>query len=159
MTKKLVACIMLVSFTLFACAGAREPVKPPPVEMDPMPEVPDADVKPEDNWVKSVEEPEDCTGKKGILMSEEKATALAKYRVAYPGLRHFCELDRELWSGKWQISQRLLIEADRKIEDMQPSWWDRNKGTIGFFGGMLVGALTTIAVIYGVVKVEEGARQ
>jgi hypothetical protein len=146
----------LMIFLVVGCSSIQKTIDVPRPVLDKMPESP-SQVVPGENWVVSVETPEDCKDRHGILMSEGKAELLAEYRVAYPGLRKFCELDRELWSGKWWISQRLLVEADARIKEMQPGWWDLNKGTISFFGGMLVGAVTTIAVIYGVMKVEQEA--
>jgi len=151
---KIVSVILLVAFTV-ACATANKPIEPPPINLDPMPEEPTSEVQPDKSWVVSVESIEDCKDRKGILMSEEKAAGLAQYRVAYPGLRRFCELDRQLWSGKWQISQRLLLESERRREDEQPGWWGRNKGEIAFFGGLIVGAAVTIGIVFGVQEVKQ----
>lgn len=145
--------VMALVGLMTGCTKRIPPQAPVPV-LEPMPEKPAA-VKPEANWVVPVESAQDCQDKKGILMSEDKALSLGEYVVAYDGLRTWCQLERDLWSGKWAISQKELLRADQTIEDMSPTWWDENKGVVLFFTGLALGAAVTISVTYAVTQATE----
>lgn len=152
--KKVVAGVTVCAF-LMACASAQKPIPMPKAELDSLPEPPPEEVPEGKDWVIAVEESEAVPeGKSGILMSEEKAALLAKYRVKYPEMRRWAKLEQQLWSGKWQITQRLLLESQRELEK-KPGWWDRNKFEVGTAMGFVLGALATIAVVYGVQEVKK----
>lgn len=152
--RKVVAAAVACLF-FFACASKMEVIPTPTPTLDALPDAPIGEVQPEKNWVVSVEKPEDVGERKGILMSEEKAALLAKYRVAYPGLRKWAELEQALWSGKWAVTQRLLLESEQQRENDKPGWWERNDFEIGVATGIVLGALATIAIVYGVQEVKQ----
>ena len=107
--------------------------------MDPLPEDPGKEPLPPDkNWVVGISGPDDLQGREGMLMSDEKAARFGKFYIAYKELRANYKLDRKLWQGKEEIYLKNLWQADKKIEDMQPGWWEQNKGTLGFIAGFVV---------------------
>lgn len=90
----------------------------------------------------------------GILMSEQKAQRCAEYRVAYDELRKLYLLDLEACALKETIYTGELEACQKKLEVLakqsELGWWQRNKGTVGFLIGAVVGVALAVGVLYAV---------
>lgn len=93
------------------------------------------------------EAPNPCPFFNGIAVAEERAYRDGLYRIGYKELRTLYELDRQVWAAHRELYEERLKLADRAIQDLQPSWFDRNKLQLGVIGGVLVGVATTVAVL------------
>ena len=88
-----------------------------------------------------------CPFFNGIAVAEERAYRDGLYRIGYKELRSLYELDRKVWAAHRELYEERLKLADKAIQDLQPSWFDRNKLQLGVIGGVLVGVATTVAVL------------
>ncbi len=93
--------------------------------------------------------------KDGVLISAEKAVRAAKYKERYNEIRSLYDLDRHVWRSTRVIQEAQRKQANQVIKDLTPSWWQRNKGVLGWTSGTVIGAAMTILVVYGVDKVQE----
>lgn len=129
---------------------------PPDPKTEKLPE--DSDIPPGD-WVVSLEKGscvnEDgvmvndypCPELSGILSSEERAYRNGLFRLRYKELRANYQADKELWKVHRELYETRLNLAAQAIEDLQPSWWDRNKLQIGVVGGIVLGMASSVAVV------------
>lgn len=86
----------------------------------------------------------------GILMSEAKASRCADYKVAYDAVKKLYQLDSDLSKTKLKIYEDQLGLAQAKVQELtrneKPSWFQANKGVIGFVLGLVIGVGLTIGV-------------
>jgi hypothetical protein len=94
--------------------------------------------------------PAPCPDKSGILVSEAKAARLTLTKFRYAELRKLFESDIVVWKAHRELYEERLKLADRAIQDLQPSWWDRHKGELGLVGGFLLGAAATLVIVSAV---------
>jgi len=153
---------VLSILTLFAFGcGAATPVvqyKPIPesqyVEKKDLPEAPDANPIPKDgDWVKALPAGT-MHDRDGILISPEKAARAKLWQVSYKSLLELYEIDRQIFTQHRIIYDERLTQANAEISRLSPSWWDENKGTIGWATGFVAGAAATIAIVYAVDEVK-----
>jgi hypothetical protein len=151
---------ILVLFA-FGC-GAATPVvqyKPIPekqyVETRDLPEAPDAKPIPKDkDWVKAL--PAGTThDENGVLLSPEKAVRAKLWKISYKSLLELYGLDRQIFGQHRIIYDERLKQANKEIHRLSPSWWDENKGTMGWATGFIAGAAATIAIVYAVDEVQK----
>lgn len=83
----------------------------------------------------------------GILISERRATRDALYRIRYGELRIHYEQDRLVWAAHREAYEIRLQFAESEIDRLQPSWWDRHKGTALGMAGFVVGSILTVALV------------
>lgn len=120
------------------------------VEEKPLPPRPDEKpIPPENDWAQPLAKDAPAP-KGGVLMSADKAIRAAKYKARYNELRTLYELDKHVWRNVSIINDEQFAQANRVIKDLSPSWWDDNKGTVGFVTGTVIGITMTIFVVYGV---------
>ena len=125
------------------------------VEDEKLPPRPDEKpIPPEKDWVLPLAK-DTPAPKSGVLISPEKAVRAAKYKTRYNEIRTLAELDKRVWRSRAVIHEEQLGQANKVIKDLTPGWWDNNKGTLGFTAGMLIGAVITVFVVYGVDQVQE----
>jgi hypothetical protein len=125
------------------------------VEEEKLPPRPDEKpIPPDKDWVVPLAK-DTPSPKNGVLISPEKAVRAAKYKARYNELRTLAELDKRVWKNRAVIHDEQLGQANRTIKQLTPGWWDKNKGTLGFTTGMVLGAVMTIFVVYGVDQVQE----
>lgn len=87
----------------------------------------------------------------GILMDPYLA---AKYKLIKAGrdrLRSTITTDRKAFSKSHAVTNQAFQEM---AERAKRSWWENNKGTIGFWGGMIVGMGLAILAVFGVDKAQ-----
>jgi len=86
----------------------------------------------------------------GLLVTEEKAARILRLKAAYDELRSLYESDRTVFKQNRLIYEERIQAANAEIARLAPSWWDDNKGTIGFIGGIVLGAAVTVGISAGV---------
>lgn len=155
---KVVALILLV--TIGCSASTPVPQYPAMsekqlVENKPLPERPDAEkIAPENDWVKPMKAG-DVADKPGVLLSPDKAARAKKWQDGYNNLRDLYELDRQVWVQHRIVYDERISQANATIKRLSPSWWDENKSQILWVGGFVMGAATSIAIVYGLDHVRQ----
>lgn len=153
---------LLVLSLLTACAARiPAPVLAPPenlveVEKNPMPPNPETEDigSATGEWVVPIEAGSclnalgPCPALSGIEMGEAKAARFGLYKIRYRELRTDFESSRDVWTAQRSLYAKKLDDANHTIQDMQPGWWDRNKGQIGTVGGFVLGTLFTVSIVY-----------
>lgn len=161
--------ILVLSFLLASCASRAQVVPTVPesalkrVEEQDLPPDPKQeklpDGLPKGDWIISMEKGscvnEDgvmvndypCPDKDGILSSEERAYRDGLFRIRYKELRENYQADKELWKVHRELYETRLQLAAQAIEDLQPSWWDRNKLQLGMVSGIVLGIASSAAII------------
>ena len=86
----------------------------------------------------------------GIVESEARAQRDALYRIRYAELRRWYEADRQVWVAHREAYETRLQLASERIQELQPSRWERHRGAILGASGFLVGVATSILIVYGV---------
>jgi len=132
------------------------------VEQKELPESPDAKpIAEKADWVKALPASvcTDANGvervtENGIILSVEKAARAKKWQDGYKSLRGLYELDRQIFGQHRIIYDERLQQANKEIQRLSPSWWDENKGTLGWGTGFITGAVATIAIVYAVDEVK-----
>lgn len=132
------------------------------VEQKELPESPAGElIAKKDDWVKALPASV-CTDAKGverktdhgIVMSPQKAARAKRWQDSYSNLRGLYELDRQIFSQHRIIYDERMGQANEEIVRLSPSWWDKNKGTLGWGAGFVAGAAATIAIVYAVDEVK-----
>ena len=162
--KPLLPVILLVG----ACASApaARPVVPESrrAEQKPLPADPAQEALPEGlaagEWAVPVEAGEcvpvgegepakgPCPVQAGVLISERKAARVALYKIRYVELRRTVEADRIAWGADRELYETKLQLALDEIEELQPTWWDENKGTALLAVGFLAGGIIAVVVAH-----------
>jgi len=125
------------------------------VEQKPLPERPDAKEIPEkEDWVKPLNAGE-CTATEGVLLSAAKAARAKKWQLGYNALRDLYDTDRQIWSLHRITYEERIGQANITIKRISPSWWDENRTIIGWTGGFIMGAVSSIAIVYGLDQVRQ----
>jgi hypothetical protein len=96
-----------------------------------------------------------CPGWSGIAISEARAARNAMYRIRYRELRRGYQADRQVWAAHRELYEAQVLRDREEIENLQPTWWDRNGFIIGIAGGFILGAATAILVMFVVEQVDE----
>jgi hypothetical protein len=124
------------------------------VETKTLPDRPDKDPIPADkDWVIPLAAGQ--TAKQdGVLLSPEKAGRAKLWQDGYLGLRSLYDIDRQIWTQQRIIYDERLSQANAEIKRRSPSWWDENKGTLSWVGGFVMGAATSVAIVYGLEHVK-----
>lgn len=92
----------------------------------------------------------DKAQKSGLLISEGRAARDILFRTRYEEMRKIYDADRLVWSAhRAYYEERLNLAAD-EIQKLQPTWWDRNKDTVGFVSGVLIGFGLTLGIVEAV---------
>lgn len=118
------------------------------VESKALPERPDAVAIPkEQDWSRALPASK-CTDVNGVLLSPEKAARAKGWQDGYNNLRSLYEIDREVWQQHRIVYEERTAQANAEIRRLSPSWFDENKGTLAWVGGFLMGAATSVAIVY-----------
>ena len=94
--------------------------------------------------------PKPCPMRSGILLSEEKASRDALYRIDYKELRLDLLSDEEVWRAERDLYEKQLVVAEQKLQAAQPSWYDNHKMEIGILLGSALGAGMAVGVVYAI---------
>jgi len=119
------------------------------VENKALPDRPDAvAIAPDDDWVKPMKTG-DVVDKPGVLLSPGKAARAKEWQLGYNALRDLYDIDRQVWQQHRIVYEERTAQANAQIRRLSPSWWDENKSQILWAGGFLMGAASSIAIVYG----------
>lgn len=98
----------------------------------------------------------------GILLSEEKAFAVANLRINYDETYRLASSNHRYMLALVTIQEKELYRADRivaqknlEIKKLRDSWWQRNKLWVGISGGLFAGILVCLATEKAVIAVAE----
>ena len=156
--------LLPLSIVLMVGCGGFAPYKPTVptsvrkrVEMRPLPPDPATEKLPEGfpkgDWIlpyeakACAEDPKTCPDQSGLLVSEERAYFNALYRTRYGEIRKIFGADRSVWGVHRELYESRLELADREIQNLQPSWWDRHKFQFGVVGGIVLGITASVAIL------------
>jgi hypothetical protein len=163
---KLVALLLTASILSLGCASATQKAPtlplykpdplPPPVEdrkdtvLPPKTGKPAALVK--------------CTVKKGETADKDcvvpytgilvDSYLLAKYKLQKAErdrMRNQIVIDRDAYTKTHAVTNEAF---QAMAERAKRSWWENNKGTVGFWGGLVVGMGLAILTVFGISKAE-----
>ncbi len=111
-------------------------------------------IPPDKDWVLPLVK-DKPSPKDGVLISAEKAVRAAKYKTRYNELRSLYDLDRHVWRSTRVIQEEQRKQANQVIKDLTPGWWSKNKGMLSWTTGFVLGAASTILIVYGLDKVDQ----
>jgi len=88
----------------------------------------------------------------GILMGEKKAALMGEYKIAYDELRALYKIDIRGWQLKEKVYTQELEKCQGEVEKLSkpPSWFQQNKGLIGFILGLALGVGATVGIAYAI---------
>lgn len=119
------------------------------VENKPLPARPDAEKIPADkDWVKPLAAGQ-CTQQDGVLLSPDKAGRVKLWQESYNALRDMYDLDRQIWQQHRIVYDERITQANAEIKRRSPSWWDEHSASISWAAGFIIGAATTVTIVYG----------
>lgn len=85
----------------------------------------------------------------GILMDGYLAAKYKLIKAERDKLRTIIQIDR---TAQGRVHKVMNDAFDEMVRRAKRGWWERNKGTIGFWGGLVIGTFTTVLTVYGVSK-------
>lgn len=80
----------------------------------------------------------------GILVSEQSYRKFLKDKVDARAKGQICEVDRQVCASILE-SKGVALEELRKIINKRNSWFERNRGSIAFVSGIVLGGVAVIA--------------
>ncbi len=122
--RKVVALIMFFSFN----AAAAEVTK-----FEPRPAVVDQESK---TYV-------------GILLSEEDFRKILEKKIDTNAKLSECSVDKQVCDKAEKIYQSSIIKLEDQLKKNN-SWFDRNRGTLGLFTGLVIGTGVSIGIVHAV---------
>ena len=167
---KALALLLSLSMILVGCVSTQLPqitlptYKPtplkPPIEDRPEVKLPDKVGAPVVVMACSVEKGqvagEPCKVPfSGILIDQHLAAKYKLQSAERDTLRITVETDRTAFSSTHKIHEAMVNDLAQRA---QRSWWEGNKGTVGFWGGMIVGMGLAVIAVFGVTKAESAGR-
>jgi len=81
----------------------------------------------------------------GILIDGHLAAKYKLQKAERDTLRRIIAIDRAAFSQAHKLQEQAFNDLVKKA---QRSWWDRNKGVLGFWGGVVVGMGLAILSVY-----------
>jgi hypothetical protein len=85
----------------------------------------------------------------GILLSEEDFRKILEDKINNNAKVAECSVDRRVCE-KTESIYKSTVEKLEEAALRNNSWFDRNRGTLGLFTGLVVGAGMSIAIVHGV---------
>lgn len=165
-TLKALALLLSVSMILAGCASTQQaqiqlptykpdPLKPP-IEDRPDVKLPAKVGAPTVVMACSVEKgqvaAETCKVPfNGILIDQHSAAKYKLQATERDTLRNIVQADRTAFAATTTVHEEAVNDLAKRAER---SWWENNKGTVGFWGGLVVGMGLAIVAVFGVTKAE-----
>jgi hypothetical protein len=87
----------------------------------------------------------------GILIDQHLAAKYKLQATERDTLRTIVQTDRAAFASTHQVHEDAINDLAEKAKR---SWWENNKGTVGFWGGMIVGMGLAVIAVFGVTKAE-----
>lgn len=98
----------------------------------------------------------------GILLTEDKAMAAAELRIAYDEVYRLAVTDRKymltvitILEDGVQRADKIIVQKNEKIDELQNDWWQRNKLQVGLGIGIVVGVGLSLATGFVWAEIEE----
>lgn len=151
--------MLLLSLSLLSCETTSytappkpelnlvETPKPPPPSPGQVVPIP-ADLTPEEKAVLSgLGVPLD-----GYVFSESKAEGAAALRVYAESAWSDSENNRNMCQHHTDVWWERLVDLDAQNHELlteRNSWWSRNKDSVFFGSGIVLGAATTVLIVFG----------
>jgi len=85
----------------------------------------------------------------GVLISEESYRKTLKQIIDHTAEKANCTVDKRVCK-ELQDTYKISIKNLEDVARRRDSWFERNKGSLGFVTGILAGAATVIAVVKAV---------
>ena len=85
----------------------------------------------------------------GILVSEESYRKSLKKTIDHAAEKANCAVDRRVCK-ELQDKDKLSIKNLEEVARKRDTWFERNKGSLGFITGMITGAAAVVAVVKAV---------
>lgn len=89
-----------------------------------------------------------CPDRSGIAVSEGRAVRDKLYRIRYKELRLNYEADRKVWAAQRELYEQRLQDANKLLEEAQPSWFQQHALEIGVLSGSVLGAAMAVGIVY-----------
>jgi len=153
---KIMAAMLCASILLMGCQAAVQKLPTlPAYEPEPLPapiEEREKSSLPKPSGNKPVALVKDAAAPyAGILMDPYQATKYKLIKAERDRLRSTITTDRKAFSKSNAVTN---VAFQDMAERARPSWWQTNKGTVGFWGGMVVGMGLAVLAVFGVTKAE-----
>lgn len=87
----------------------------------------------------------------GILIDQHLSAKYKLQSAERDTLRTIVQTDRAAFASTHQVHEDAINDLAARA---QRSWWENNKGTVGFWGGMIVGMGLAVIAVFGVTKAE-----
>jgi hypothetical protein len=87
----------------------------------------------------------------GILVDQNYAARAKLYKAERDKLRSILQTDRTAFSSTHKLHEAAVNDLAKRA---QRSWWENNKGTVGFWGGLVVGMGLAVLTVFGISKAE-----
>jgi hypothetical protein len=87
----------------------------------------------------------------GILVDQNYAARAKLYKAERDKLRSIIQTDRTAFASTHKVHEEAINDFAKRA---QRSWWENNKGTVGFWGGLVVGMGLAVLTVFGISKAE-----
>jgi len=82
----------------------------------------------------------------GVMLSPRLAGEYVLVKAERDKLRPLLALERQVNADRFQLCNQTLTDVSKKAER---SWWEENKGLLGFFTGFVVAGAAAIGLAFG----------
>lgn len=80
----------------------------------------------------------------GMWSSERRFARDEAFRSAYPELRQDLLSRQAEFAAQRAVYESEIARLDAKLEDAQPTWWERHEASIAFVAGLVVGTAAAV---------------
>ncbi len=85
----------------------------------------------------------------GILLSEEDFRKILEKKIDTNAKLSECSVDKQVCDKAEKIYQSSIIKLEDQLKKNN-SWFDRNRGTLGLFTGLVIGTGVSIGIVHAV---------
>lgn len=85
-----------------------------------------------------------------ICLTEPLAVEYREFRIGYGYLHDLYLSDQTVWTAHREVYETKIQLLQDEVEDLQPTWWEKNDGHIMGAAGFILGTVATIAVAFAV---------
>jgi hypothetical protein len=85
----------------------------------------------------------------GILLSEEDFRKILEKKIDTNSKLAECSVDKKVCT-QVQETYKLSIKELKKVIEKRDSWFSRNRGSLGMFTGLVLGAGLSVGIVHAV---------
>ena len=85
----------------------------------------------------------------GILVSEDSYRKLLQLKIDSDAKIAECNVDKKVCT-QVQETYKLSIKELKKVIEKRDSWFSRNRGSLGMFTGLVLGAGLSVGIVHAV---------